>query len=368
MCTVCVVYVHCLCCFFEKSFKRSINRCVQYFLNWAEHNYGREWLSENVHAFLALGPPFLGAPKVPLVPEPCHKAEFCWHLINLLRFLSRRTYLLWNIFHSSLTELWSQALRTVLSGDCMGLEVFLELAEGRTFARMCGSTPWLLPMQEKNFPDVIVRINTKGLPRKVGTLSPNEVGTFLRSNVSLTSTLSLRLEVAFKSFVLLYIFCPWGTISTTRIRTIICSQLKYIWQGVEVGNSIWKEQDVESAMSTFVPRQYGFMQKYYDDNPLWNKRRYVGSLGWESPRIYRRLLSAGFVQHKYSVLSSAGSPMSCLQCCRLLPLTTCGQFMGLTYLPKSPTTIRCQWTKNKASTSLSTREQVYCSTVLCSST
>jgi hypothetical protein len=38
------------------------NRCIQYFLRWATQRYPN-FLEENVHAFLALGPPFLGAPK-----------------------------------------------------------------------------------------------------------------------------------------------------------------------------------------------------------------------------------------------------------------------------------------------------------------
>lgn len=37
-------------------------RCVQYFLHWVSHAHP-SFLAEHIHAFLALGPPFLGAPK-----------------------------------------------------------------------------------------------------------------------------------------------------------------------------------------------------------------------------------------------------------------------------------------------------------------
>ena len=38
-------------------------RCTQYFLEWAKTTIGQSWLDKYIHAFLALGPPFLGAPK-----------------------------------------------------------------------------------------------------------------------------------------------------------------------------------------------------------------------------------------------------------------------------------------------------------------
>eukprot|EP00211_Chloroparvula_japonica_P000658 CAMPEP_0119157688 /NCGR_PEP_ID=MMETSP1310-20130426/52882_1 /TAXON_ID=464262 /ORGANISM="Genus nov. species nov., Strain RCC2339" /LENGTH=1683 /DNA_ID=CAMNT_0007150307 /DNA_START=39 /DNA_END=5090 /DNA_ORIENTATION=+ len=87
-------------------------RCIQYFLTWAEAT-SPGWVDENVHAFLALGPPFLGAPK---------------------------------------------AIRACLSGDCMGLEVFLTPEEGLTFAQACGSGPWLFPVNEEQFPDIVGRV------------------------------------------------------------------------------------------------------------------------------------------------------------------------------------------------------------------
>ena len=38
------------------------NRCVQYFLHWLKLS-DPSFLDQNIHSFLALGPPFLGAPK-----------------------------------------------------------------------------------------------------------------------------------------------------------------------------------------------------------------------------------------------------------------------------------------------------------------
>uniref|UniRef100_A0A7S4K8A7 Phospholipid:diacylglycerol acyltransferase n=1 Tax=Paramoeba aestuarina TaxID=180227 RepID=A0A7S4K8A7_9EUKA len=88
-------------------------RCIQYFLSWCE---GEDpgFVRENVHAFLAMGPPFLGAPK---------------------------------------------AMRAVLTGDCMGLEMFLTPEEAVVFSRACGSSPWLYPVDEQQFPDVVARVS-----------------------------------------------------------------------------------------------------------------------------------------------------------------------------------------------------------------
>ena len=91
------------------------NRCAQYFLSWADKNYPG-WLDENVHAFLAMGPPFLGA---------------------------------------------SKTLRAVVSGDCCSLEAFLTPKEGRAMHRALASVPWLLPIQEENFPDIVTRVSEK---------------------------------------------------------------------------------------------------------------------------------------------------------------------------------------------------------------
>mmetsp|Transcript_31741 Transcript_31741/g.49648 ORF Transcript_31741/g.49648 Transcript_31741/m.49648 type:complete len:702 (-) Transcript_31741:47-2152(-) len=92
------------------------NRVVQYFLRWVKIGIGQEWIDTNLHAYLALGPPFLGAPK---------------------------------------------SCRSVLSGDTMDLEVFLTGEEGRSMCRRSSSLPWLFPVQEELLPDVISRIKEK---------------------------------------------------------------------------------------------------------------------------------------------------------------------------------------------------------------
>ena len=91
------------------------NRCVQYFMWFAEAQQPG-WVDAHVHAFLALGPPFLGAPK---------------------------------------------AMRAVLTGDTMGLDVFLTPEEAQLFTRACASSPWLFPLQERMFPDVLARVQVE---------------------------------------------------------------------------------------------------------------------------------------------------------------------------------------------------------------
>ena len=63
------------------------NRCVQYFLRWALQLYGQDWIDENVHAFLALGPPFIGAPKCVRGIEMIKKTKLFIDLFFFLYFL-----------------------------------------------------------------------------------------------------------------------------------------------------------------------------------------------------------------------------------------------------------------------------------------
>ena len=42
------------------------NRVFQYFLKWVERELGRNWIDDHIHCSLALGAPYLGAPKVNL--------------------------------------------------------------------------------------------------------------------------------------------------------------------------------------------------------------------------------------------------------------------------------------------------------------
>ena len=109
------------------------NRNVQYFLQWivAQEEYGQTWVDQNVHAFFALGPPFLGA---------------------------------------------SKTVRAVVSGDCMGLEVFLTPEEGRLMARGSASLPWLFPMQEELLPDTVAHIKTatQAPPTEDGCTQPKK--------------------------------------------------------------------------------------------------------------------------------------------------------------------------------------------------
>eukprot|EP00211_Chloroparvula_japonica_P003813 CAMPEP_0119135150 /NCGR_PEP_ID=MMETSP1310-20130426/18732_1 /TAXON_ID=464262 /ORGANISM="Genus nov. species nov., Strain RCC2339" /LENGTH=730 /DNA_ID=CAMNT_0007126009 /DNA_START=45 /DNA_END=2237 /DNA_ORIENTATION=+ len=83
------------------------NRCLQYFFAWVEkHSPG--WCETYVQSFLAMGAPFLGAPKV---------------------------------------------VRSVVSGDQLGLDMFLLLKEGLAMARANASLPWLFPLREEDYPN-----------------------------------------------------------------------------------------------------------------------------------------------------------------------------------------------------------------------
>ena len=90
---------------------------IHYFLLWAKKNIGQEWIDHNIHAFLALGGPFLGAPK---------------------------------------------AVRSVVSGDRMDLDVFLTHQEGLFMCRRSASLPWLFPVDERYLPDVLSRLRVGG--------------------------------------------------------------------------------------------------------------------------------------------------------------------------------------------------------------
>jgi len=88
------------------------NRAVSYFLNWAER-VEAGWCAKHIYSWLSLAPPLLGATK---------------------------------------------PIRGVLSGDCMGLEIFMTLEEGRALIRSTGSVPWLLPLRPESFPSTIIRM------------------------------------------------------------------------------------------------------------------------------------------------------------------------------------------------------------------
>lgn len=68
-------------------------RCTHYFLRFAEKYCGRQWISNHIHTWIAVGPLFLGAPK---------------------------------------------SVRAVTSGERMGLDAFLFENEGILLTRRCG--------------------------------------------------------------------------------------------------------------------------------------------------------------------------------------------------------------------------------------
>jgi Lecithin:cholesterol acyltransferase len=71
-----------------------------YFLNYVEKHFGRAWIDKHIHTYLPVGAPHLGAPS---------------------------------------------AVRSLISGEKMGLDTFLSDAESLAFGRTIGSGPFLLP-------------------------------------------------------------------------------------------------------------------------------------------------------------------------------------------------------------------------------
>eukprot|EP01119_Soliformovum_irregulare_P025709 TRINITY_DN9597_c0_g1_i3.p1 TRINITY_DN9597_c0_g1~~TRINITY_DN9597_c0_g1_i3.p1 ORF type:complete len:451 (+),score=106.59 TRINITY_DN9597_c0_g1_i3:83-1435(+) len=86
------------------------NRVVQYFFNWLKWTRGETdataWIKCYVHTFFAVGPPWLGAPKIG---------------------------------------------RALISGEAMGLDHFLFGKERLRLARSCGSIGCLLPIERSKF-------------------------------------------------------------------------------------------------------------------------------------------------------------------------------------------------------------------------
>lgn len=74
-------------------------RCTHYFLRFCEQKYGRQWISDHIHTWVAVGPLFLGAPK---------------------------------------------SVRATMSGERMGLDAFLFEDEGILLSRGCGMILFLL--------------------------------------------------------------------------------------------------------------------------------------------------------------------------------------------------------------------------------
>jgi Lecithin:cholesterol acyltransferase len=73
-----------------------------YFMNFAKVKNGQRWIDKYIHTYMPVGGPHLGAPK---------------------------------------------ALRSVISGDKMGLDAFLSDEEALVFGRSLGSGPWLIPKE-----------------------------------------------------------------------------------------------------------------------------------------------------------------------------------------------------------------------------
>jgi len=132
------------------------NKVVRYFLQYMCSKYGRGWLDQHIHTWLAAGALHLGA---------------------------------------------SQAVRATLLGDTMGLGAFLSLEEGLAIARSFGSSPWMFPLGEQ----------AKDLfyMRRQGTLEIS--GLFVKLPKCRKFTRSDQVSIAFE--------VAWGNGETARLRS-----------------------------------------------------------------------------------------------------------------------------------------------------
>ncbi|ELR22939.1 phospholipid:sterol acyl transferase [Acanthamoeba castellanii str. Neff] len=88
------------------------NRVLQYFLHRlvvTEGDLGRQWIDRHVHSYVAVGAPFLGAPKI---------------------------------------------VRSLATGERMGMEALLRQEEGVAFIRSLGSTGMIMPMAQPRYFEV----------------------------------------------------------------------------------------------------------------------------------------------------------------------------------------------------------------------
>ena len=101
------------------------NKVVHYFLQWAKKFKGQKWIDHNIHAFMAIGFLLFFSSSYLLPPD------FSFLQITGAPFLGA-----------------PKAIRSVVSGDRMSLEVFLTPKEGLEVSRRVASLPWLFPLFE----------------------------------------------------------------------------------------------------------------------------------------------------------------------------------------------------------------------------
>lgn len=93
------------------------NRTVGYFLQWVKQDHGgQEWIDKYIGAFLAVGAPWLGSTKV---------------------------------------------FRGLISGDPMGMDIFLMMEESIVMGHNMASLPWLRPLRLDLHCDECVRVRAK---------------------------------------------------------------------------------------------------------------------------------------------------------------------------------------------------------------
>ena len=149
------------------------NRCVQYFLHWLKLS-DPSFLEQNIHSFMALGPPFLGAPKT-------------------IRSLIVGDAMGLEVFFS----FFSKKMVLLKLTPSLSFQMFLTQNEARTMSRNNASLPWLFPLKENLFPDVVAR--AKDLPSTIA--SPPLLGeTGGLSGAPLSMSSNSALQSSYQSF------------------------------------------------------------------------------------------------------------------------------------------------------------------------
>jgi pimeloyl-ACP methyl ester carboxylesterase len=155
----------------------------QYFLHWIEDTIGKEWIDRNVEQFIAVGPPWVGAPKV---------------------------------------------VRALMTGDSMGLPTQVLLGDKWMVAmsRTFSSCPWLLPFGSL---DHCISFKTEGAKHWREVLS-KESEVYYFSNLPLTNfDLSNIFVKTFSDFMAnFYDNCPYLNQPSTTEAIPRTAQAPYV--------------------------------------------------------------------------------------------------------------------------------------------
>ena len=125
-------------------------KTCHYFLNFCLMKKGQNWIDKHIHTYMPVGGPHLGAPK---------------------------------------------ALRSVITGDKMGLDTFLSDEEALSMGRSLGSGPWLFPTKlPQNVPSCVY-FRPQGV-LEITILNPINTTTLVQKRTTLTKPNRYQLRVS----------------------------------------------------------------------------------------------------------------------------------------------------------------------------